>query len=84
MGKRSKVHVRSDDAFVHFRTWISIVAFSQDSAACLAKAMWEMYVRRANWLAGGEIASQAVAEKYSIEGMIETFTTFFKGQRSPV
>lgn len=59
-------------------------AFSQDSAASLAKAISEMSVTRANWLAGGEIASQAVAEKYSIEGMIETFTTFFKGQRSPV
>ena len=29
-GERAKVHVRSDDAFVHSRTWISIVAFSQD------------------------------------------------------
>lgn len=59
-------------------------AFSQDSAASLAKAISEMYVTRDNWLAGGEIASRAVAEKYSIEGMIETFTAFFKGRRSPV
>ena len=29
-GERAKVHVRSDDAIVHSRTWISIVAFSQD------------------------------------------------------
>ena len=29
-GERAKVNVRSDDAFVHSRTWISIVAFSQD------------------------------------------------------
>jgi hypothetical protein len=59
-------------------------AFSQDSAASLAEVMWQMYATRATWLAGGEAASQAVAEKYSIEGMIETFTTFFKGRRSPV
>ena len=29
-GERAKVHVRSDDAIVHSRTWISIVAVSQD------------------------------------------------------
>ena len=58
------------------------LAFSQDSAASLANSIREMSAGRAHWLARGESASKDVAERYSIEGMIETFATFFRRHRT--
>jgi len=63
------------------REGVNASAFSQDSAASLAQSIKNMHLGCAQWLAQGESASLAVAEKYSIEGMTKTFTSFFKAER---
>ena len=55
-------------------------AFLEDTPDDLARALWDIFACKDEWLARGASYCEAVAERYSLENMAEQFCTFFRAQ----
>ena len=54
-------------------------SFTIDAPVSLAEVLQKLYTERTRWLISGELTARTIGEKYSLEGMVERFTIFFKG-----